>query len=183
LLDLGWVDPNRLVAQGASAGGLLMGAILNLAPELYAAVHADVPFVDALTTMLDPTLPLTAGEWEEWGNPIADPEVYAYMKSYAPYENVRAVRYPAILATTSLQDTRVFYVEPAKWVQQLRRTVTSGSERPVLLKIEMAAGHGGRSGRYDGWRQTAFEYAFLLDRVGATAPSEWPRSRAGRFSA
>ena len=168
LLDRGWVHPDRLVAHGASAGGLLMGAILNLAPELYAAVHADVPFVDALTTILDPSLPLTAGEWQEWGNPIEDPEVYAYMKSYTPYENIRAARYPAILATTSLNDTRVFYVEPAKWVQQLRNTVDADPERPILLRTEIAAGHGGRSGRYDGWRQTAFELAFLLDRMGAT---------------
>lgn len=166
LIDQRWVHPDRLVAEGASAGGLLMGAVLNLAPELYAAVHADVPFVDALTTILDPTLPLTAGEWLEWGNPIEDPEVYAYMKSYTPYENIRATRYPAILATTSLNDTRVFYVEPAKWVQQLRETVDADPERPILLKTEIAAGHGGRSGRYDGWRQVAFEFAFLLDRLG-----------------
>lgn len=168
LIDLGWVHPDRLAAEGASAGGLLMGAIVNLAPELYAAVHAGVPFVDALTTILDPSLPLTAGEWEEWGNPIEDPEVYAYMKSYTPYENIRATRYPAILATTSLNDTRVFYVEPAKWVQQLRETVEADPARPIVLKTEMVAGHGGRSGRYDGWRQSAFEYAFLLDRIGAT---------------
>ncbi|WP_446664170.1 S9 family peptidase [Flexivirga sp. B27] len=166
LVDLHWVHRDRLVAEGASAGGLLMGAIVNLAPELYAAVHADVPFVDALTSMLDPSLPLTAGEWQEWGNPIQDPEAYAYMKSYTPYENIRATRYPAILATTSLNDTRVFYVEPAKWVQRLRATVDTDPARPVLLKTEIAAGHGGRSGRYDGWRQVAFEFAFLLDRLG-----------------
>ncbi|MBB2890615.1 prolyl oligopeptidase family serine peptidase [Flexivirga oryzae] len=172
LVDLGWVHPDRLVAEGASAGGLLMGAILNLAPELYVAVHADVPFVDALTTILDPSLPLTAGEWQEWGNPIEDPEVYAYMKSYTPYENIRATRYPAILATTSLNDTRVFYVEPAKWVQQLRTTVDTDPDRPILLKTEIAAGHGGRSGRYDGWRQVAFELAFLLDRLGGHEVAE-----------
>ena len=168
LIDSGWVAPDRLAAQGGSAGGLLMGAVVNLAPELYAAVHAAVPFVDALTTILDPSLPLTAGEWEEWGNPIEDPAVYAYMKSYTPYENVRAERYPAILATTSLHDTRVFFVEPAKWVQQLRRTVANDGDRPILLKTEMSAGHGGRSGRYDAWREAAFEDAFLLDRLGAT---------------
>ncbi|RNI24224.1 S9 family peptidase [Flexivirga caeni] len=167
MIDLGWVRPDRLAAQGGSAGGLLMGAITNLAPELYAAIHADVPFVDALTTILDPSLPLTAGEWQEWGNPIADPDVYAYMKSYTPYENIRATRYPAILATTSLHDTRVFYVEPAKWVQRLRATVAADDARPVLLRTEIAAGHGGRSGRYDGWRQTAFELAFVLDCIGA----------------
>lgn len=172
LIERGWVDPDRLVAEGGSAGGLLMGAVANLAPELYAAVHADVPFVDALTTILDPTLPLTAGEWEEWGNPIEDPEVYAYMKSYTPYENIRPGRYPAILATTSLHDTRVFYVEPAKWVQQLRETVDADPERPILLKTEIAAGHGGRSGRYDGWEQVAFGFAFLLDQLDATKLGE-----------
>ena len=110
-------------------------------------MHAQVPFVDALTTTLDPSLPLTQGEWEEWGNPLADPDVYAYMKSYTPYENVRDVDYPSVLATTSLNDTRVFYVEPAKWVQMLRRTVTSDqNERPILLKTEMVAGHGGVGG-------------------------------------
>ncbi|GAB3487998.1 S9 family peptidase [Flexivirga lutea] len=171
LIDLGWVHPDRLAAEGASAGGLLMGAVVNLAPELYAAVHADVPFVDALTTILDPSLPLTAGEWEEWGNPIADAQVYAYMKSYTPYENIRATRYPAVLATTSLNDTRVFYVEPAKWVQQLRATVAADPARPILLKTELVAGHGGRSGRYDSWEQAAFGFAFLLDRLGATEPS------------
>ncbi|NNG39660.1 S9 family peptidase [Flexivirga sp. ID2601S] len=168
LIDTQWVAPDRLAAEGASAGGLLMGAVVNLAPELYAAVHAAVPFVDALTTILDPSLPLTVGEWEEWGNPLESPEVYAYMKSYTPYENIRAERYPAILATTSLHDPRVFFVEPAKWVQELRRTVTNGPDRPILLKTEMSAGHGGRSGRYDAWREQAFEDAFLLDRIGAT---------------
>ncbi|MDE9366469.1 S9 family peptidase [Luteipulveratus sp. YIM 133132] len=168
LVEQGWVAPDRLVAEGGSAGGLLIGAVVNMAPELYRAVHAAVPFVDALTTILDPSLPLTVGEWEEWGNPLADPEVYAYMKSYSPYENIEATRYPAILATTSLNDTRVFFVEPAKWVQALRERITSDQdERPVLLKTEMVAGHGGQSGRYDAWRDAAFETAFLLDAVGA----------------
>ncbi|MBO1755270.1 S9 family peptidase [Allobranchiibius sp. CTAmp26] len=169
LVDAGWVSPDRLAAEGGSAGGLLMGAVVNLAPELYRAVHAAVPFVDALTTMLDPLLPLTVGEWQEWGDPLHDPAIYAYMKSYTPYENVAPTAYPAILATTSLNDTRVFYVEPAKWVQQLRATVTSDpDDRPVLLKCEMVAGHGGVSGRYDAWRDIAFELAFLLDQLGAT---------------
>ena len=168
LVDSGWVAANRLAAEGGSAGGLLIGAAVNLAPERFRAVHASVPFVDALTTILDPTLPLTVVEWEEWGNPLEDPEVYAYMKQYSPYENVRAARYPAILATTSLNDTRVFFTEPAKWVAQLRATVTSEpAERPVLLRTEMVAGHGGRSGRYDVWRQVAWEWAFLIDQVGA----------------
>lgn len=168
LVDSGWVAPDRLVAEGGSAGGLLIGAALNLAPERFRAVHAAVPFVDALTTILDPTLPLTVVEWEEWGNPLADPEVYAYMKAYTPYENVRDAAYPAVLATTSLNDTRVFFTEPAKWVARLREHTTSDpSERPVLLRTEMVAGHGGKSGRYDSWRQVAWEWAFLVDQVGA----------------
>src|SRR3712207_2090081 len=114
LAETGWTSADRLVAEGGSAGGLLMGAVANLAPADFAGIVADVPFVDPLTTILDPSLPLTVGEWEEWGNPLEDPEVYAYMKSYSPYENVEAKRYPPILAETSLNDTRVLYVEPAK---------------------------------------------------------------------
>jgi oligopeptidase B len=168
LVETGWVAPDRLVAEGGSAGGLLIGAALNLAPERFRAVHAAVPFVDALTTILDPTLPLTVVEWEEWGNPLADPEVYAYMKAYSPYENVRDAAYPAVLATTSLNDTRVFFTEPAKWVARLREHTTSDPrERPVLLRTEMVAGHGGKSGRYDAWRQVAWEWAFLVDQAGA----------------
>lgn len=166
LASSGWVDPARIGAMGGSAGGLLMGAVANLAPEKYAAILAQVPFVDALTTILDPELPLSALEWEEWGNPITDPEVYAYMKSYTPYENVRAVAYPKIAAVTSFNDTRVLYVEPAKWVQQLRAT-TTGTE-PVLMKIEMDGGHGGASGRYVQWRERAWDYAFIADSLGAT---------------
>jgi oligopeptidase B len=167
LIDSGWVAPDRLAAEGGSAGGLLIGAAVNLAPERFRAVHASVPFVDALTTILDPTLPLTVVEWEEWGNPLEDPEVYAYMKEYTPYENVRPAQYPAILATTSLNDTRVYFTEPAKWVAALRATVTNDpQERPILLRTEMVAGHGGRSGRYDAWRQLAWEWAFLIDQVG-----------------
>ena len=136
--------PDRLVAEGGSAGGLLIGAVVNMAPERFRVVHAAVPFVDALTTILDPTLPLTVPEWEEWGNPLHDAEVYRYMRSYTPYENVTAAQYPAILATTSLNDTRVHYVEPAKWVARLRDTVTNDEvERPILLRTEMVAGHGG----------------------------------------
>ena len=169
LHDGGWVAKDRLAAYGGSAGGLLMGAVTNLAPELFRIVHADVPFVDALTTILDPSLPLTVGEWDEWGNPLHDAEVYAYMRSYTPYENVEARDYPAILATTSLNDTRVFFVEPAKWVSQLRTTVTNEPQsRPILLRTEMVAGHGGRSGRYATWEQTAWEWAFVLDQLGAT---------------
>ena len=170
LVESGWVAPDRLVAEGGSAGGLLIGAAINLAPTRFRAVHAAVPFVDALTTILDPSLPLTVVEWEEWGNPLADPRVYAYMKSYSPYENVHEAAYPAVLATTSLNDTRVFFTEPAKWVARVRENTTSGpAERPVLLRTEMVAGHGGKSGRYDSWRQVAWEWAFLVDQVGAAS--------------
>ncbi|MEC5179308.1 S9 family peptidase [Arthrobacter sp. CG_A4] len=166
LAQSGWVDPARIAAMGGSAGGLLMGVVANLAPEKYAAIVAAVPFVDALTTILDPELPLSALEWEEWGNPITDPEVYAYMKSYTPYENVREVAYPRIAAVTSLNDTRVLYVEPAKWVQQLRE-LNTGSE-PIVMKIEMEGGHGGASGRYVQWKERAWDYAFVADSLGAT---------------
>lgn len=162
----GWVDPARIAAIGGSAGGLLMGAVANLAPEKYRAIVAQVPFVDALTTILDPELPLSALEWEEWGNPITDPEVYRYMKEYTPYENVRPVAYPRIAAVTSYNDTRVLYVEPAKWVAQLRET-TTGTE-PIVLKTEMDGGHGGASGRYSRWRDIAWDYAFAAEAVGAT---------------
>ncbi len=160
----GWSRPERIVAQGGSAGGLLMGAVANLAPQAFGGIVAEVPFVDALTTILDPSLPLTVIEWEEWGNPLEDPEVYEYMKSYSPYENVTAQQYPRILAITSLNDTRVFFVEPAKWVAKLRETATGDVD--VLLKTEMEAGHGGRSGRYDAWREVAFTLAWELDTLG-----------------
>lgn len=160
LIDAGVTRPQNLVALGGSAGGLLMGAVANMAPELFAGILAQVPFVDALTTILDPSLPLTVTEWDEWGNPLEDPEVYRYMKAYTPYENVAAQDYPAILAMTSLNDTRVYYVEPAKWVAALRHTKTDG--HPVLLKTEMVAGHGGLSGRYERWKEAAFQYAWLL---------------------
>jgi len=178
LIEQGYTAPDRLAAQGGSAGGLLMGAIANLAPSTFRAVHAAVPFVDALTTILDPELPLTVTEWEEWGDPLHDADVYAYMRSYSPYENVGDHDYPAILATTSLHDTRVFYVEPAKWVAALRHVAAqrdtagegSGSQSQghnpqVLLKTEMAAGHGGVSGRYHSWRELAFEYAWIIDQI------------------
>lgn len=162
----GWADRDRVAAMGGSAGGLLMGAVVNMAPELYAAVLAQVPFVDPLTSILDPDLPLSALEWEEWGNPITEPAVYAYMKSYSPYENVAPVQYPKIAAVTSFNDTRVLYVEPAKWVQRLRE-VGTGSE-PIVLKTEMDGGHGGASGRYEAWKDRAWDYAFVLDALGAT---------------
>ncbi|GGR66512.1 oligopeptidase B [Micromonospora fulviviridis] len=163
LVKAGWTASDRLVARGASAGGLLMGAVANLAPDAFAGIVAQVPFVDALTSILDPSLPLTVTEWEEWGNPLDDPEVYAYMKSYTPYENVTAVDYPAILAVTSLNDTRVLYHEPAKWIARLRAVAPRGD---YLLKTEMGAGHGGPSGRYDAWREEAFINAWILDRLG-----------------
>ncbi|AEG42954.1 S9 family peptidase [Isoptericola variabilis] len=163
LVETGWTSPERMVADGGSAGGLLMGAVTNLAPELFAGVLAGVPFVDPLTSILDPSLPLTVVEWDEWGNPLEDPEVYAYMRSYSPYENVPddASHYPRILAVTSFHDTRVLYVEPAKWVARLR-----AAGAPALLKIEMAAGHGGVSGRYARWEEIAFEHAWILDVLG-----------------
>lgn len=162
LIDSGRTSADRLVAEGGSAGGLLMGAVANLAPERFAGILAAVPFVDALTSILDPDLPLTVIEWDEWGDPLHDPEVYRYMSEYSPYENVRTdVRYPKILAVTSINDTRVLYVEPAKWTAKLREVGA-----PVLLKTEMAAGHGGVSGRYDSWKERAFELAWLLDVLG-----------------
>ncbi|WP_460531596.1 S9 family peptidase [Humibacter ginsengiterrae] len=163
LVERGWTAPDRMVAEGGSAGGLLMGAVANLAPQLFAGILAAVPFVDALTSILDPDLPLTVIEWDEWGDPLHDAAVYEYMKSYTPYENVRqdARAYPRILAVTSLNDTRVLYVEPAKWIARLRE-----AGAPVLLKTEMSAGHGGVSGRYNSWRERAFELAWLLDVLG-----------------
>lgn len=163
-----WVDPARLGCEGGSAGGLLIGAVLNSAPDRFRVAIAKVPFVDALTSMLDPDLPLTAGEWEEWGDPLGDPAAYGWMAAYAPYDNVRAQTYPAILATTSLNDTRVLVTEPAKWVARLRTLATNDPvAAPILLHTEMTAGHGGRSGRYDAWREIAWDWAFLLDRLDA----------------
>jgi len=164
LVAEGFTAPDRLVARGASAGGLLMGAIANLRSDLFAAVVAEVPFVDCLTTILDESLPLTVTEWEEWGNPVEDPDVYAYMEGYSPYDNVREQPYPAILATGGLNDPRVSYWEPAKWVQKLRTSTTSS--KVVYLKTEMGAGHQGPSGRYDAWKDEAFVFAFILNALG-----------------
>ncbi|KQQ26501.1 S9 family peptidase [Frondihabitans sp. Leaf304] len=163
LIAEGRTTPAQLVAEGGSAGGLLMGAVANLAPDRFAAILAAVPFVDALTSILDPDLPLTVIEWDEWGDPLHDPEVYDYMATYTPYENVAddASGYPKILAVTSLNDTRVLYVEPAKWVARLR-----DAGAPASMKIEMQAGHGGVSGRYESWRERAFEIAWLLEVLG-----------------
>ncbi|MFF5210262.1 S9 family peptidase [Streptosporangium sp. NPDC000396] len=151
---------SAVIARGGSAGGLLMGAVANLSPETFAGVVAEVPFVDALNTILDPSLPLTVIEWDEWGDPLHNADVYEYMKSYSPYENVNDRVYPPILAITSLNDTRVFYHEPAKWIAKLRDTAKGG---PFLLKTEMGAGHGGRSGRYDSWREEALVLSWILD--------------------
>jgi oligopeptidase B len=164
LVASGYTSPARLAARGGSAGGLLMGVVANLRPDLFAAIVAEVPFVDVVTTMLDPTLPLTVTEWEEWGDP-REPDAYTRMKAYSPYDNVRAADYPALLVTTGLNDPRVQYWEPAKWVAKLRVLSTSG--KPILLRTEMGAGHGGPSGRYDAWRDEAIVLAFVCGAVGA----------------
>lgn len=170
LVASGLTRTQQLVALGGSAGGLLMGAVANMAPEIFAGILAQVPFVDPLTTILDPSLPLTVTEWDEWGNPLDDSDVYAYMKSYSPYENVAEKQYPAILAMTSLNDTRVYYVEPAKWVAALRHANTDGN--PILLKTQMHAGHGGISGRYERWKEVAFQYSWLLAAADAADPGD-----------
>ena len=169
LIDTGWAAPDRIVAEGASAGGLLMGAVANQAPELFAGIVAGVPFVDNLTSMLDASLPLTVTEYDEWGDPASDAAVYDYLAGYAPYDNVGAQRYPRILAETSLNDTRVLYVEPAKWVARLRERAV---EPDVLLRTEMAAGHGGVSGRYQAWRDRAFSLAWIIDTMGLAQPHD-----------
>ena len=185
LVDSGWVAPGRLVAEGRSAGGLLMGAVTNAAPDRFRAILAGVPFVDALSTILDPSLPLTVGEWEEWGNPLTSRAVFDAMSRYTPYENVPdGALLPAIMATTSVNDTRVEFVEPTKWVQRLREATGqvpstdeagAGSvpardprERPIILRTEMVAGHAGPSGREGRWAARCEEFAFALDQVGVS---------------
>ena len=163
LIDQKWTTPDSLVISGGSAGGLLMGAVINQRPDLFKAVVADVPFVDVVTTILDTSLPLTVIEWDEWGNPN-DPTYYNYIKSYSPYDNVEAKEYPALLITAGLNDSRVKYWEPAKWTAKLRTMKTDNNI--LLLKTNMGAGHGGASGRYESIKETAFEYAFVLDRLG-----------------
>ncbi|MEM7594620.1 MAG: S9 family peptidase [Cyanobacteria bacterium P01_A01_bin.83] len=159
-----WTSCDRLVISGGSAGGLLMGAVVNLRPDLFKAVVANVPFVDVLTTILDASLPLTVQEWEEWGNPN-EPEYYDYIKSYSPYDNVEAKDYPAMLITAGLNDPRVKYWEPAKWTAKLRKLKTD--DNLLLLKTNMSAGHGGASGRYEYLKEIAFEYAFVLDQLSS----------------
>ncbi len=163
LIQRGYTSPSRLAITGGSAGGLLMGAVLNMRPDLFGVVLAAVPFVDILNTMLDPTLPLTITEYDEWGNP-ADPRYYRYIKSYAPYDNVRAQPYPKMLVTAGLNDPRVGFWEPAKWVARLRDLKTDDNE--LMLKTEMGSGHFGASGRYNMFKEIAFEYAYLLTRLG-----------------
>ena len=163
LVKEGYADPKRVFARGGSAGGLLMGAIANQAPSDYAAIVAHVPFVDVVTTMLDESIPLTTNEYDEWGNP-AERRYYDYMLSYSPYDNVQRRDYPAMLVTTGLWDSQVQYFEPAKWVARLRRLKTD--DNPLLFRVNMEAGHGGKSGRFQAYREVAEEYAFLLWRAG-----------------
>jgi oligopeptidase B len=163
LIDEGYTSPEHLYARGGSAGGLLMGAVVNMAPELYKGISTRVPFVDVVTTMLDEDIPLTSGEWDEWGNP-AEKKYYDYMKSYSPYDNVQAMAYPNILVTTSLHDSQVQYWEPAKWVAKLRELKTD--DNLLLLKTDMAAGHSGKTGRFQRIEDTALYFSFFLTLEG-----------------
>jgi len=163
LIRRGYTSSNRLFARGASAGGLLMGAVVNMRPELFRGVVAGVPYVDVITTMSDSTIPLTTGEYDEWGNPH-DSTFYRYMLSYSPYDNVERKAYPNLLITAGLYDTQVLYVEPAKWTARLRAMKTDNNR--LILRTNMEAGHGGASGRYKRWHDVAFEYAFLFDLAG-----------------
>jgi oligopeptidase B len=164
LVDAGYTSPGRIAILGGSAGGMLVGATLNLAPpDLLGAAVAEVPFVDVLNTMLDADLPLTPPEWPEWGNPIGDPDAYDYIRSYSPYDNVEPRHYPPLLATAGLTDPRVTYWEPAKWVARLRATKIG--DAPILLRTRMGAGHAGASGRFDHLKELAEVYAFLLQAI------------------
>jgi oligopeptidase B len=164
LVKLGFTTPDRLAIRGRSAGGLLIGAVLNMRPDLFGCAVAQVPFVDALTTMLDDKLPLTVNEFDEWGNP-AELDFYLYMKAYSPYDNVHPAEHPALLVTAGLNDPRVSYWEPAKWVAKLR--ATGRRDRTLLLKTQMVSGHSGPSGRYESWREEAFVSAFVIDQVAS----------------
>jgi oligopeptidase B len=163
LIAEGYAGEGRVAAQGGSAGGELMGAIVNQAGELYGAVVADVPFVDVLNTMLDDTLPLTPGEWTEWGNPITDEDAFHLIRSYSPYDNVEAKPYPPMLVTGGLTDPRVTYWEPAKWTAKLRATKTN--DNLLLMKMNMGAGHGGKSGRWNSLYEVAEAYSFILTQL------------------
>ena len=163
LVAQGYAAKDRVAAQGGSAGGLLMGGISNMAPKDYAAIVAQVPFVDVVTTMLDASIPLTTNEYDEWGNPAEKP-YYDYMLSYSPYDNVSAQAYPALFVSTGLWDSQVQYYEPAKWVAKLRATQTGAN--PVLFRTNMEAGHGGKSGRFRRYRDQAEYLAFVMNRLG-----------------
>lgn len=172
LADGGFTARGRIVAEGGSAGGMLMGAVANMAPRLFAGIIAEVPFVDVLNTILDDTLPLTPPEWPEWGDPIRDIAAFQTIRSYSPYDNIKAQAYPPILAMGGLTDPRVTYWEPAKWVARLRATMTGGG--PVLLHTNMDAGHGGSAGRFDSLKETALAYAFAIRAAG----EGWPQADA-----
>jgi len=163
LVGKGYVAKDKVCAQGGSAGGLLVGAVANMAPDRYRAIVAHVPFVDVVTTMLDESIPLTTNEFDQWGDP-RQKSYYEYMLSYSPYDNVRAQDYPAMLVFTGLWDSQVQYYEPAKWVAKLRALKTD--RHPLLFSIDMSAGHGGKSGRFQRYHETAREYAFLLWQLG-----------------
>ena len=159
LIDQGYTSSEHLYAMGGSAGGLLMGAIVNMNPELYNGIIAAVPFVDVISTMIDDTIPLTTGEYDEWGNPN-DKEYYDYIKSYSPYDQVKAQKYPNMLITTGLHDSQVQYWEPAKWIAKLRDLKTD--DNMLFMHTNMEAGHGGASGRFNALKETAEEYSFFL---------------------
>ena len=172
LIADGLTEPGRIACHGASAGGMLVGAVTNMRPDLFGATVGEVPFVDVLTTMCDADLPLTPPEWPEWGNPLEDPEAFANIRAYSPYDNVEAKAYPHILATAGLTDPRVTYWEPAKWVARLRERRTDNGS--TLLKTNMSAGHGGAAGRFERLEETALVYAFVLDVLGAACAKTGP---------
>jgi oligopeptidase B len=167
LIGKKWTSKDHLLIQGGSAGGLLMGAVVNMRPDLFRAVHLAVPFVDVMNDMMDPTLPLTTTDYPEWGNPNDNRETYDYILSYSPYDNLRKTAYPAMLLTESLNDSQVAYWEAAKYVAKARTLKTDNN--PLLLKMKMdPAGHGGASGRYDQLKDVAFQYSWLLSQAGIT---------------
>ena len=169
LISHHYTSPRHLYAMGGSAGGLLMGAVMNYNPELFNGIVAQVPFVDVVTTMLDETIPLTTGEYDEWGNPN-EKEYYDYMKSYSPYDNIEAKNYPNILITTGFHDSQVQYWEPAKWTAKLRDLKTDNNI--LIFKTDMSSGHGGASGRFESLKEIALEYAFLLKLEDGSPKSE-----------
>jgi oligopeptidase B len=173
----GYTQRGRIVANGGSAGGMLMGVIANMAPELFLGIIADVPFVDVLNTMLDESLPLTPPEWPEWGNPIVSTKDFETIRAYSPYDNVTAKAYPHIFAYAGLTDPRVTYWEPAKWIARLRHKNTSANL--ILLKTNMEAGHGGASGRFEALREIAVDYAFALKIAGAGGCTSAPKQAEG----